>query len=482
MTYQIILISAITNPDNSFSVNGVFWLTANSNNIVPAPGFQSQVPFIDSSDANLLQMGDIVEQSFNSGNFPSGTSLATVQSTLQSQYSVAQSNLSALNPALSQMVGTVYNGSTWTTSSPFTPAFTDSTVGTFAALNSTVQISMLGNESVGFQIAAGTFIGDLLPETSFDNGLTWNQTYFSMATTFTKQAVIGFASANTATAGTIVVPGGTNLVRIRAFVYTSGTCSITINASKSDDPTLATFITPSANPMPPSLAIMGGSVTTAAPTYTTALANALSLNTSGGLRVDGSGVTQPVSGTVATTQSTSPWADNITEIGGVAVAAVAKGVQATNALGVQELKDSGRTPLVYEISAVAGVTTEALLSLTPLTGFVAGAAATTFTITSGKTFRIQAMTLTVRTTTTVAAGAVVRLRITSTGTPTTSTPVTATVGATSGSGTTVSGWANSATVTFPDGLELSGTMEFAISTLASSTSCTLDVSLIGFIY
>jgi hypothetical protein len=38
-----------------------------------------------------------------------------------------------------------------------------------------------------------------------------------------------------------------------------------------------------------------GAATTAAPTYTTGTDNALSLNTSGGLRVDGSGVTQPVS-------------------------------------------------------------------------------------------------------------------------------------------------------------------------------------------
>ena len=53
-----------------------------------------------------------------------------------------------------------------------------------------------------------------------------------------------------------------------------------------------------------------GAVTTAAPTYTTAQSNALSLTTAGALRVDGSGVTQPVSltsttitGTVAVTQS-----------------------------------------------------------------------------------------------------------------------------------------------------------------------------------
>ena len=49
---------------------------------------------------------------------------------------------------------------------------------------------------------------------------------------------------------------------------------------------------------PSSATLAGGSVTTAAPSYTTGNMNALSLNTSGGLRVDGSGVTQPVSGTI----------------------------------------------------------------------------------------------------------------------------------------------------------------------------------------
>lgn len=46
-----------------------------------------------------------------------------------------------------------------------------------------------------------------------------------------------------------------------------------------------------------------GAVTTGAPTYTTGNTNPLSLNTAGGLRVDGSAVTQPISGTVAATQS-----------------------------------------------------------------------------------------------------------------------------------------------------------------------------------
>lgn len=49
--------------------------------------------------------------------------------------------------------------------------------------------------------------------------------------------------------------------------------------------------------------LIQAAVTTAAPTYTTGTTDPLSLTTAGALRVDGSATTQPVSGTVAATQS-----------------------------------------------------------------------------------------------------------------------------------------------------------------------------------
>ncbi len=66
---------------------------------------------------------------------------------------------------------------------------------------------------------------------------------------------------------------------------------------------------------------VGGIVSTSAPTYTAGNLNALSLTTAGALRVDGSGVTQPVSGTVTANQGgswtvtanqgTSPWVTSV---------------------------------------------------------------------------------------------------------------------------------------------------------------------------
>lgn len=62
-----------------------------------------------------------------------------------------------------------------------------------------------------------------------------------------------------------------------------------------------------------------GAVTTAAPTYVTGQTDPLSLTTAGALRTDGSGSTQPISGTVTANQGTAnatPWNQNISQYGG----------------------------------------------------------------------------------------------------------------------------------------------------------------------
>lgn len=64
--------------------------------------------------------------------------------------------------------------------------------------------------------------------------------------------------------------------------------------------------------------LIQGAVTTAAPVYTTGQTSPLSITIGGLLRVDGSGATQPISGTVTANQGTTPWVDNISQWGGVA--------------------------------------------------------------------------------------------------------------------------------------------------------------------
>jgi hypothetical protein len=62
-----------------------------------------------------------------------------------------------------------------------------------------------------------------------------------------------------------------------------------------------------------------GAVTASAPSYTAATVNALSLTTAGLLRIDGSGVVQPVSGTVTANQGGAPWTATIQQGGNSAV-------------------------------------------------------------------------------------------------------------------------------------------------------------------
>jgi hypothetical protein len=155
-----------------------------------------------------------------------------------------------------------------------------------------------------------------------------------------------------------------------------------------------------------------------------------------------------------------------------------KGVQGTLALMVQDFKDSGRVVKVYT-AAFTAAAAEALVSLTPASDGAAGAASTSFSVTAGKRFRIQALFLSTFNTTAAIHGCQVNLRMSATGAVTTSSPIIGSVAATTAAATV--GLAASQAQSYPDGIELSGTMQFGISqvgiALAGQT-----VVLIGYEY
>lgn len=96
-------------------------------------------------------------------------------------------------------------------------------------------------------------------------------------------------------------------------------------------------------------------------------------------KVDGSAVTQPVSGTVTVTPPT-----------------LTKGTQGATGFSTQELHDAGRNQTNYFMSIpVVTTTTDALMSLT---GYKAGAAVTATTtpavVTTGKTYRVTKIVMT----------------------------------------------------------------------------------------
>ena len=123
MSLQIIILNTSSQPDGSFSVSGVFWLTPPSNNIVPLPNFKSAVPFIDASNLSSLQYGNLVEQTFNSGLFAPGTDLADAQTAVQNQFNTTQTNLTNANSPLSGLIGNVFDGysNAWSSTNPFLP-------------------------------------------------------------------------------------------------------------------------------------------------------------------------------------------------------------------------------------------------------------------------------------------------------------------------------------------------------------------------
>lgn len=126
-------------------------------------------------------------------------------------------------------------------------------------------------------------------------------------------------NTNTSGAGAVNIQDGGNSITVDGTVTTTqGTSpwvvsgTVTANLGTIDgvatETTLAKLTqTQGSTTSGQSGPLIQGAVTTAAPTYTTAQTRPLSLTTAGGLRIDGSGTTQPVSGTVAVTQSTSPW-------------------------------------------------------------------------------------------------------------------------------------------------------------------------------
>lgn len=150
-----------------------------------------------------------------------------------------------------------------------------------------------------------------------------------------------------------------------------------------------------------------------------------------------------------------------------------------NPSGHIEKKDGARVLCSYTASAVTGVTAEALITLTPYKDLVAGSTGTTFAVTAGKRLRLQTLVVTWRNNTAAAGGVTVRFR-TLAGTVLVGSPVQLSVNATTSLATIGSGATSS--LAFPDGMELSGTMQFGLTQLAVGAVVGFDVHVTGYEY
>jgi hypothetical protein len=183
------------------------------------------------------------------------------------------------------------------------------TIGALGSLNATVSIPMAGLASVGYQIAAGTFVGTIVPEFSFDGGQTWNASFLDNGATSNITSSLVFGSSNTASAGSIVGVGGGGLVRLRVSAYTSGTCNVTLRGSDVADPSQLTE-GQAGSAVPPSVSLIGGSDGT--------LLRALATDTSGHPIIVGDGTAGSPAGGVVSVQGVS--GGTAMPIGGLAAA------------------------------------------------------------------------------------------------------------------------------------------------------------------
>ena len=140
------------------------------------------------------------------------------------------------------------------------------------------------------------------------------------------------------------------------------------------------------------------------------------------------------------------------------------------AISVVEQKDTGRTARTFSASGVNGAGfTETMITLTPTSNFTTGTTGTSFTVTSGKTLRLQSLVFSTN------GGAMTcRLRISSSGAVTTSTNMILATSSTSNF--------TASSIDIPDGLELSGSVQFGLTQQYLSSGNFFDVSLIGFEY
>ena len=114
MANQIVPLSVAINPaDSSFSVSGVFWVAVPAANVIPLPAFVSRVPFVDSATLAQLRAGTLAEQAFTSMLFASGTTLATVQAQLVTNFTAAQTAVTNAASPVTGLIATEYTGSAW---------------------------------------------------------------------------------------------------------------------------------------------------------------------------------------------------------------------------------------------------------------------------------------------------------------------------------------------------------------------------------
>jgi len=189
-----------------------------------------------------------------------------------------------------------------------------------------------------------------------------------------------------------------------------------------------------------------------------------------------SGSTTAVTGNVTVVQSTAANL-NATVVGPT----LTKGTQGATGFSVQNLKDAGRTYVTFTSDAVAGVTSETLLTMTQ-NRQGSTSSASTYTPTSGKTLRIQSITVGVQSGAGAGEWVRVKFRHNTAGATTTSSALVYTVACGTPQNQAATG--GQVTAPIPDGLEIfgDGTQTIGFSHISSATTNVESITICGYEY
>jgi len=196
-------------------------------------------------------------------------------------------------------------------------------------------------------------------------------------------------------------------------------------------------------------------------------------STNHAVKIEGTGIGGSANA-VAVVQS-GPF--NIKDTVGGSILVAAKGTQPATLVGVQDAKDSGRTFVCITIDRAAGIAAEALATMTINKGGTV-TTGTSYTVTTGKTLRLQVLKASVRaSTTTIVSG---RIRLRTAASVLATSPILALLEIASNGA--IAEDINVDDISFPDGIEVAAAQQIGISHVESTATGTVSVTLVGFEY
>ena len=182
--------------------------------------------------------------------------------------------------------------------------------GTVGSANAYVSIAMVGVNSVSFTLPSGNNLqATLTPEYSSDGSTTWQTTYLRAPNA---QWAATVAVSSTQSTYDILVPGGSDHIRIRASAYTSGSATVSMTAVQQPE-YIPADVGVAGAAVPNWMAFVAGTDGTNLRGFSTDTNGRMQINVINSLPAGANTIG-------AVTQASGPWTSNVTQFGGNAIA------------------------------------------------------------------------------------------------------------------------------------------------------------------